>query len=156
MTIKLSWQEPKNRSLILVLIGFATLIQLIIILLASYYFLINSIYIFIFVSLGIIFLLTGVEILLAQIIHSYRFHRRQSKPAKKRKILKKVSETWSILIGAGISLGLFILIYFIFSYFLIDPFSLIILPIYGKFTLAEIISGIILIIITLILESTIP
>ncbi|MFX1295345.1 MAG: hypothetical protein ACFFD2_10910 [Promethearchaeota archaeon] len=156
MSIKLSWQESKNRSLIIVLLGFAAIIQLLIILPASYYFPINSIYIFVFVSLGVILLLTGAEILLAQIIHAFRVHKRQLKPAKKRRKLKKISELWSIFIGAGITLGLFILIYFIFTFFLMDPLSFVFIPVYGKFTLVELFSGIILIIIVLILESVIP
>ena len=156
MTFKIPWLEPKNRGLLLLLLGFAASIQLIIILIASYYFPINSAYVFIFVSLGVIFLLTGVEMLFAETIHSLRVHSRQKKPSKKKKRLKKISVTWSIFIGAGVSLGLFILLYFIFAYFLIDPFALITIPIYGKFTLVEIISGIILIIILVIFESAIP
>ena len=156
MSAKLSWQEPKNRSLIFILIGLAAVIQFIILLPASYYFPINSIYVFIFVSFGVIFLLTGGEILLAQMVHSFRVHKRQSKPTKKRRKYKKISEFWSIFIGAGICLGLFVSIYIIFAYFWLDPFSFVSLPIYGKFTLVELVSGIFLIVIILILELIIP
>ncbi len=155
MSVKISWQEPKNRSLIFILVGLATLIQLIIVLMAAYFFPINSVYIFIFTSIGVIILISGVEILLAQVTHSLRFRRRQSKSPKKRKKLKKVSESWSIIIGAGITLGLFGLLYFIFSYFIIDPLTLVIVPVYGKFAFAEILTGILLVITVLFLDSVI-
>ena len=156
MSAKLSWQEPKNRSLIFILIGLAAVIQLLILLTSAYYFPINSAYVFIFLSFGVIFFLTGGEIILAQMIHSFRVHKRQSKPTKKRRKLKKVSELWSIFIGAGICLGIFISIYVIFAYSLMDPFTLVNIPIYGKFTVVELVSGIILIAIILILESIMP
>jgi hypothetical protein len=155
MSVKISWQEPKNRSLIFILVGLATLIQLIIVLMAAYFFPINSVYIFIFISIGVIVFISGVEILLAQVIHSLRFRRRQSKSPKKRKKLKKVSESWSIIIGAGITLGLFSVLYVIFSYFIIDPLTLVMLPVYGKFAFAEILTGIILVITVLFLDSVI-
>ena len=156
MPTKVSWHEPKNRSLIIILLGFASIIQFIITLLASYYFLINSIYIFIFVSLGVISLLTGAQILLAQVIHSFRVHRRQQKPAKKKRKMKKISETWSIFIGAGIGVGIFISLYFIFAYLWLDPLVFTFLPTFGKFALVEIASGIVLIIIIIALESILP
>lgn len=156
MPLKIPWLEDKNRGIVILLCGFATIIQFIIILLAAYYFPINSIYVFIFVSLGVILLLIGIEILFAELVHSLRVHRRQKKPIKKKKKLKKISLTWSIFIGAGIGLGLYSLLYFIFAYTLIDPFALTNIPIYGKFTLAEILASIILVIIILIFESTIP
>ena len=156
MPLKIPWLEAKNRGILILLLGFAAIIQLIILLLASYYFPINSIYVFIFVSLGVIFLLMGVEILFAETIHSLRVHRRQKKPTKKKKKLKKISVTRSIFIGAGISLGLFILLYFILAYFFIDPLILTILPVYSKFTLVEVLSGVILLIIVVILESAVP
>ena len=153
MSSKISWQEPKNRGLVCIMLGLATLIQMIIIYFAAYYFLINSFYLFLFVSLGVIALLAGAEILLAQIIHSVRLRRRQSKPSKKKRKLKKISEAWSILLGAGISIGVFSLLYFIFAINIIDPLTLTTLPIYGKFALAETLTGIILIVLILIVEA---
>lgn len=156
MSSKLLWFEPKLRALLIFLLAFAAITQLIISLIAAQYFPINSIFVFLFISLGIVALLVGAEVLVAEIVHGYRIYRRQKHPSKKRLKLKKIAESWSILIGAGITLGLFILIYFLFSYFLIDPFALTNLPIYGKFTLAEVLSGIVLIIIIVVLESAIP
>ena len=155
MSAKIPWQEPKNYGLIFVLLGLAAVIQFIIISFAAHYYLINSFYIFLFVSIGVIVFLAGIEILFAQIIHSFRVHLRQSAPAKAKRKLKKISEIGSIFIGSGITLGLFAVLYVIFAYYLIDPFTLIELPIYGKFTLAEILAGITLIIIFLIWESII-
>ncbi|MHA1265151.1 MAG: hypothetical protein ACTSRS_07950 [Candidatus Helarchaeota archaeon] len=156
MSSKISWFEPNLRGLLVLLIAFAAVTQLITIFLAAFYFPINSAYILTFVSLGIVSLLFGVEILFAELIYKYRLHRRQLKPFKKRKKLKRISEIRSIFIGAGIAIGLFILLYFLFSYFLIDPFTLPTLPIYGKFCLAEALSGITLIILLLVFESTMP
>ncbi len=156
MSSNITWQEPKNRGLMLLTIGVTTIIQFIIVFTAQYYFLINSLNIFIFVSLGIICLVSGAEILIAQIIHSYRIHRRQTKPSKKKRKYKKISETISILIGIGITSGLFSLLYFLFSYNLIDPFVLTYLPIFGKFALAEMLAGIVLVILVVIFEAIIP
>ncbi|MHA1651154.1 MAG: hypothetical protein ACTSYB_13250, partial [Candidatus Helarchaeota archaeon] len=75
---------------------------------------------------------------------------------KKRKKLKKVSEVWSIFIGAGIAIGLFCLIYFTVAYFIMDPLKFLLIPIFGKFTLVEILTGIILIILILIIDAVIP
>ncbi|MHA1129345.1 MAG: hypothetical protein ACTSQI_10345 [Candidatus Helarchaeota archaeon] len=155
MSVKISWREPTNRNLIFILVGLAIIIQFLIVRIAVNYFLVNSVYVFIFTSIGIIVLLSGVELILAQITHSLRIRRRQSKHPKKRKKLAKISEFWSIMLGAGIALGLFCSFYFICSYFLIDPLVLLMIPTYGKFALAEILSGIILIIFILFLDSII-
>jgi len=115
---------------------------------------INNIYVSIFVALGVIFFLTGIEILFAQLIHSLRIYLWQKKAEKKKVGLKKVSMNWSIFVGAGISLGLYVGVFFIFSYYLMDPFSLVNLPIYGKFALIEILSGIIVIIAVAIIDAS--
>jgi len=156
MSIKIPWQEPKNRAIIFILFGFASLLESIIVLYATYLFPINSIYIYIFESLGVTLFLTGIEILFAQIIHSLRLYLWQKKAAKKKVRLKKVSINWSIFYGAGISLGLYIVFYFIFSYYLLDPFALINFPIYGKFALIQILSGIVAVIIVAIFDSLLP
>ena len=132
------------------------MIQFLIVWHAAEFFLINSINVFIYTSVGVIFLLTGAEILFSDIIHSFRLHRRQQKPTKKKIGLKQVSPTWSIFIAAGIILGAFISVYFIVSFYLIDPFTFIELSIFSKFTIAEVITGIILIIFVVILESILP
>jgi len=154
--MKILWQEPKNRSTIIILIALASLIQFFISLYASTYFPINNYQIFLFISIGVIFLLTGLEILFADIIHSFRLHLRQKKPTKKKIGLKKVSEIYSIFTGAGIILGLFISVYFIFSFYIVDPLAFIELPIYAKFVLAEILSGIVIVIAVLIFNSALP
>jgi hypothetical protein len=156
MSAKIPWQEPQNRAILFTFFGFAALIEFLIVLYATYYFPINNIYVNIFVSLGVILFLTGIEILFAQIIHSLRIYLWQKKATKKKVGLKKVSMNWSIFLGAGISLGLFVSLYFIFSYYLLDPFVLIILPIYGKFALIEILSGIVAVIIIAVIDSALP
>jgi hypothetical protein len=154
--MKILWQEPKNRSNIVILIALASLIQFFITLYASTHFPINNYQIFLFISIGVIFLLTGLEILFADLIHSFRLHLRQKKPIKRKIGLKKVSEIYSIYTGAGIILGLFILVYFIFSFYIIDPLAFIELPIYAKFVLAEILSGMVIVIAVLIFNSALP
>ena len=156
MPLKIPWFEPKYRGFLILLLSFAAITQLIIIFIASYYFPINSVFVFVFISIGIVSLLMGAEILFAELIYTLRVRSRQKKPAKKKRKLRKISEALSIFIGAGISLGIFILVYFICAYFVIDPFVLTNLPIYGKFVLAEVLSGIILIILVLIFESAVP
>lgn len=156
MSTKIPWQEPKNRTLILVFFGLAVFVQSFIILYVTYYFPINSIHVFIFVPLGIILFLTGIEILFAQLIHSLRIYLWQKKAEKKKVGLKKVSMNWSIFVGAGISLGLYVMVFFIWSYYLMDPFSFINLPIYGKFALIEILSGIVIIVAVGILDAIFP
>ena len=156
MSAKIPWQEPQNRSIIFICLGFAALFEFFIVLYVSFYFPINNIYVYIFGSLGVILFLTGIEILFAQIIHSLRIYFWQKRATKKKVGLKKVSMNWSIFIGAGISLGLFVSLYFIFSYYILDPFVLINLPIYGKFILIEILSGIVAVIIVAVIDSALP
>jgi hypothetical protein len=156
MSTKIPWQEPKNRALVLLFFGLAAFIQSFIILYVTYYFPINNIYIYIFVPLGVILFLTGIEVLFAQLIHSLRIYLWQKKAEKKKVGLKKVSMNWSIFVGAGISLGLYLIIYFIFSYYLLDPFSLINFPIYGKFALIEILSGIVVVVAVGIIDAALP
>ena len=156
MSTKIPWQEPKNRALVLVFFGLAVFVQSFIILYVTYYFPINNIYIYIFVPLGVILFLTGIEILFAQLIHSLRIYLWQKKAEKKKVGLKKVSMNWSIFVGAGISLGLYVMVFFICSYYLMDPFSFINLPIYGKFALIEILSGIVIIVAVGILDAIFP
>jgi len=156
MSTKIPWQESKNRALILLFFGLAAFIQFFITLYVTYYFPINNIYVYLFVPLGVILFLTGIEILFAQLIHSLRIYLWQKKAEKKKVGLKKVSMNWSIFVGAGISLGLYVMIFFIFSYYLLDPFSFTNLPIYGKFALIEILSGITVIIAVGIIDAIFP
>lgn len=156
MPLKISWTEPKNRGLLILILGIAAITQLTINFIASYQYLINSIFVSLFLTLGVVSLLFGAEIFFAELVHTLLVHSRQNQPAKKKKRLKKISESFSILVGAGISIGFFILIYLIFAYFLIDPFSLTNIPIYSKFVLAEVLSGIVVIIILLVFESAVP
>ena len=156
MPLTIPWSDPKNRGTLLLLLGFAALVQLVIILIASYYYPINSAYIFVFVSLGVIPLLMGAQIMFAELIYSLRLYYRQKKPTKKKKKIKKISISLSTFIGAGISIGVFVLLYAIFAYALIDPFIFTNIPIYGKFALAEVLTGIITIVVVVIFESAVP
>jgi hypothetical protein len=142
--------------LVILFFGLAVFTQSLIILYTTSYFPINNIYVSIFVALGVIFFLTGIEILFAQLIHSLRIYLWQKRAEKKKVGLKKVSINWSIFVGAGISLGLYVGIFFIFSYYLMDPFSLVNFPIYGKFALIEILSGITVIIAVAIIDASLP
>lgn len=156
MSAKIPWQESKNRALVIIFFGLAVLIQSFIILYATSYFPINNISVDILVALGVILFLTGIEILFAQLVHSLRIYLWQKKAEKKKVGLNRVSMNWSIFIGAGISLGLYVGIYFIFSYYIMDPFSFVNLPFYGKFALVEILSGITVIIVTTLIDASVP
>lgn len=156
MSSKISWLEPKTRCFLLIFLAFAALIQLLTTFYTVYYFPINSMYIFIFVSLGVTVLLMGVELLFSELVHSIRMRRRQKKRSKKRKKLKRLTLTWSIVIGAGLSLGIYVMFFFIFAYFIMDPLSLTFLPIYGKFSFVVLLSGIVIIITLIIFENLFP